>query len=144
MCSCFCGLPSILAEDIKPRASCAEEVLGYAHISKGLSSVSVLLRASNFTECCRGTAAELKGSYAVSSHQIIQYVSSWFWVITPCFIRSFSNQVKFYDSSNMFHTFPCYTLFLSPLALMLATLALGPVGAPGSSQSVASVPHHGP
>ena len=115
MCSCFCGLASILAEDIKPRASCTEEVLGYAHISiKGLSSVSVLLRASVFTECCRGTAAELKGSYAVSSHQIIQYVSSWFWVITPCFIRSFSNQVKFYDSSNMFHTFPCYTLFLIP------------------------------
>ena len=54
MCSCFCGLASILAEDIKPRASCAEEVLGYAHISKGLSSVSVLLRASAFTECCRG------------------------------------------------------------------------------------------
>ena len=116
MCSCFCGLASILAEDIKPRASCTEEVLGYAHISiKGLSSVSVLLRASVFTECCRGTAAELKGSYAVSSHQIIQYVSSWFWVITPCFIRSFSNQVKFYDSSNMFHTFPCYTLFLTQL-----------------------------
>ena len=46
MCSCFCGLASILAEDIKPRASCTEEVLGYAHISKGLSSVSVLLRAS--------------------------------------------------------------------------------------------------
>ena len=69
MCSCFCGLASILAEDIKPRASCTEEVLGYAHISiKGLSSVSVLLRASVFTECCRGTAAELKGSFAVSSH----------------------------------------------------------------------------
>ena len=34
---------------------------------------------------------------------------------TPCFIRSFSNQVKFYDSSNMFHTFPCYTLFLTQL-----------------------------
>ena len=69
MCSCFCGLASILAEDIKPRASYTEEVLGYAHISiKGLSSVSVLLRASVFTECCRGTAAELKGSYAVSSH----------------------------------------------------------------------------
>ena len=68
MCSCFCGLASILA-DIKPRASCTEEVLGYAHISiKGLSSVSVLLRASVFTECCRGTAAELKGSFAVSSH----------------------------------------------------------------------------
>ena len=33
MCSCFCGLASILAEDIKPRASCTEEVLGYAHIS---------------------------------------------------------------------------------------------------------------
>ena len=69
MCSCFCGLASILAQDIKPRASCTEEVLGYAHISiKGMSSVSVLLRASVFTECCRGTAAELKGSYAVSSH----------------------------------------------------------------------------
>ena len=66
--SCTYGLASILAEDIKPRASCAEEVLGYAHISKGLSSVSVLLRASVFTECCRGTAAELKGSFAVSSH----------------------------------------------------------------------------
>ena len=79
MCSCFCGLALILAEGIKPRASCTEEVLGYAHISiKGMSSVSVLLRASVFTECCRGTAAELKGSYAVSSHQIIQYVSSWF------------------------------------------------------------------
>ena len=33
MCSCFCGLASILAEDIKPRASCTEKGLGYAHIS---------------------------------------------------------------------------------------------------------------
>ena len=90
MSSCFCGLASILAEDIKPRASCTEEVLGYAHISiKGMSSVSVLLRASVFTECCRGTAAELKGSYAVllQQFQIIQYDSSWF----VCFIHSHAN-----------------------------------------------------
>ena len=100
MCSCFCGLASILAEDIKPRASCTEEVLGYAHISiKGLSSVSVSLRASVFTECCRGTAAELKGSYAVSSHKIIQYNLSLF-----CFVfhhvSSDHSQIK---SSFMIH-----------------------------------------
>ena len=47
----------------------------------------------------------------------------------PCFIRSFSNQVKFYDSSNMFHTFPCYTLFLiSYLETLCLMLALPPVG----------------
>ena len=69
MCSCFCGLASILAEDIKPRASCTEEVLGYAHISKGLSSVSVLRRASIFADVAR--TAELK------DHMLSQLIRSF-------------------------------------------------------------------
>ena len=47
-----------------------------------------------------------------SDHSVCFIV--FFVCFTPCFIRSFSNQVKFYDSSNMFHTFPCYPLFLIP------------------------------
>ena len=115
ICSCFCGLASILAEDIKPRASCTEEVLGYAHISKGLSSVSVLLRASVLLSA---VVARLLSSKDHILFQVIRSFSMFhrdFCWVTPCFIRSFSNQVKFYDSSNMFHTFPCYTLFLTQL-----------------------------
>ena len=62
-------------------------------------------------------------------HILFQVIRSFsmfhrdFCWVTPCFIRSFSNQVKFYDSSHVFHTVPCYTLFLmlaptSSLALM--------------------------
>ena len=106
----FLGLASILAEDIKPRASCTEEVFGYAHISKGLSSVSVLLRASVLLSA---VVARLLSSKDHILFQVIRSFSMFhrdFWVITPCFIRSFSNQVKFYDSSNMCHTFPCYSV----------------------------------
>ena len=48
---------------------------------------------------CRGTAAELKGSYAVSSHQIIQYVSSCFLFVLH-HVSSDHSQIK---SSFMIH-----------------------------------------
>ena len=129
MCSCFCGLASILAEDIKPRASYAEEVLGYAHISKGRSSVSVLLRASVFTGCCRGTAAELKGSYAVSSHQIIHMLfHRGFGLLQH--VSSDHSQIK---SSFMIHQI-CFIHF----RVILCSLSPGPnlleAGSPGPYQ----------
>ena len=92
--SCTYGLASILAEDIRPRASCTCKVYGKcdAHIPR--------------RGCHRDVDRLLSSRIINVLHQIIQYVSSWFWILcrskSSYFIRSFSSQVIMFHHDLVF------------------------------------------